>query len=380
MRTRTLVLTAFFSAACSDASGPTVTPRWPSISAGISHTCALDDAGRAYCWGSDGVGQLGDGPSGDGTSRAQPAPVVSQVQFAMISAHGATTCGITTSGRVYCWGDNTFGQLGIGDATIPHVSSPEPVAADVRLTSISVGPIHVCAIATTGAAFCWGDNVAGQTGTGPTAQQLFAPTAVSSDLRFSAISAGRGFTCAVATGGAAYCWGYGVSGQLGAGTAPLIREVPTPVAGDYRFRLVSAGDSHACGLTLAGGGLCWGRGGALGIDASGDRPAPVAVHGDVSFISIGAGSFFSCGTAKNGAGLCWGGSAEGALGSALTLYNATPLVVDGGHTFSTIATGMRHACGVTTIGAAYCWGANDAGQLGDGTTMRRTIPTSVVLP
>lgn len=133
--------------------------RFTGISAGPSHACALNDEQHAMCWGDNGQGQLGDSWFG---VRFTPGPATDR-SWSVIEPGLGITCGITNSGNTYCWGLNQNGQLGTGTA-LDLTPTPQQVAGDVTFTELSAGLGHVCALTTTGAAYCWGDNRALQLG------------------------------------------------------------------------------------------------------------------------------------------------------------------------------------------------------------------------
>lgn len=187
------------------------------ITAGGSHTCALTAANVAYCWGWDDFGQLGDGATVD-----QSAPVAVQVRgatFATLSAGGAHTCGKTPTGDSYCWGGNIHGEL--GDGTNDNSSTPVQVPMPSGVDSLTPrgGGNHTCGLTYQGAAYCWGFNDQGQVGDGTTANRNSAvQVSLPAGVIFDSMSPGLYFTCALAPGGAAYCWGDNRQGQLGDGT------------------------------------------------------------------------------------------------------------------------------------------------------------------
>ena len=193
------------------------------IAAGTAHSCMIQ-SGAAYCWGNNSNGQLGDGSTTNSTS---PVPVYTGGVLAgrtltQIVAGGSSTCALDSTGLAYCWGLNTSGQLGNNSTTqspVPVAVSTSGVLAGKTLTQLAAGNAHVCALDSTGTAYCWGSNGNGQLGINSTTKSL-VPVAVStsgvlSGVTLTQITAGFGHTCAVSSAGAAYCWGANGNGQLG---------------------------------------------------------------------------------------------------------------------------------------------------------------------
>jgi len=150
-----------------------------------------------------------------GVAGVSHVTVLAGLSFATVSAGVDHTCGVTTAGAAYCWGNNGYGQL--GDGTTTDRTSPEAVQGGLGFASVRLGAFYSCGVTTAGAAYCWGDNSTGQLGDGTTTSRT-SPVAVTGGLSFAAVSAGLGHTCGVTTAGAAYCWGYNAFGQLGDGT------------------------------------------------------------------------------------------------------------------------------------------------------------------
>ncbi|TMQ08144.1 MAG: hypothetical protein E6J91_33910 [Deltaproteobacteria bacterium] len=168
--------------------------------------------------------------------------VLGGLTFVSVSAGAHHTCGVTNSGAAYCWGDDSAGQLGDGDST-SHLS-PVAVQGGLTFASVSAGFDHTCGLTTGGVAYCWGRNDGGALGDGTTTPAFVrTPVAVSGRLTFKSLSAGFGLTCGVTNPGTAYCWG---EGWL----------TPTVVPGNLTFAMISAG-GQLCGVTASNLAYCW---------------------------------------------------------------------------------------------------------------------------
>jgi alpha-tubulin suppressor-like RCC1 family protein len=360
---------------------------------GSVSSCAIAASGKAYCWGNNDDAQLGNG-----TTRSRPlyGPVSGNLDFAAIAVGDVHACGLTTSGAVYCWGTNSQGQLGNGS----RVSQTTPAATVGGLTfsAITVGSAHSCALTQGGLAYCWGSNANGRLGIASTVPlpgpPATAPAKVAGDNVFSSITNGAAHTCAIAAGGAAYCWGSNGDGQLGDGTQ-TDRSAPVPVAGARTFTALSAGVSHTCGIVTDGSAYCWGSNAynQLGLETDGALVrAPAQVIGGLTFTAVSAAAFHTCGIITSGAAYCWGASGEGELGTGNAAVIG-PAAVAFGLQFKELAAGgndysngsyyygttiYAHTCGLTTANVLYCWGSNQNGELGLGAILANsTIPVKV---
>jgi alpha-tubulin suppressor-like RCC1 family protein len=166
--------------------------------------------------------------------------------FHQVSATGFHTCGVTTDHRAYCWGHNAGGALGDGTTALRY--TPVAVLGGLQFRQISTNGAHTCAITLDNLAYCWGVNDEGQLGDGTLIGRT-APVPVAGGLRFLQVGAGSSHTCGLTSPDRrAYCWGLG--GALGDGTTTR-RRTPVPVAGGRQFRVVAAGQAHTCGVTLS---------------------------------------------------------------------------------------------------------------------------------
>ncbi|AHI05439.1 regulator of chromosome condensation, RCC1 [Bdellovibrio bacteriovorus W] len=250
-----------------------------SISAGLSLTCGITTDKKTYCWGKNQKGELGNGSTGDSSV---PVAVSGGLTFTSISAGHYHTCGIAEGGEAYCWGYRWSGALGDGiDSGFSAV--PVAVSGGHTFTSISVSQYHTCGIATGGQAYCWGGGQKGELGNGSTGNSS-VPVAVSGGLTFTSISAGHYYhTCGIAEGGKAYCWGEREGGKLGDGIDSGFSEVPVAVSGGHTFTSISASSYYTCGIAEGGKAYCWGENnffsGGLGDGSSISSLVPIKVKG-----------------------------------------------------------------------------------------------------
>jgi len=351
-----------------------------AISAGGSHTCAITISGNLYCWGYNRYGQIGDGST---TDRVTPTPVSGLgVNATKVSANFKHTCALLSNGTIKCWGGNDSGQLGDGTTTESHlpVTVLAPPASSLIVSS---GGTHTCAIDNSGRVWCWGDNSYGQIGDGTTTGRL-SPVNVSGMVgEVVMVSAGQWHTCAVTSSNNARCWGYNYTGQLGNGTYTS-SSLPVDVTGlSTNAVFISAGTSHTCAITASRGVKCWGRNsdGQLGDGTNLDSTIPVDVTGlPANVTSLASGHYHTCAVLETGSVYCWGRNIDGQLGDGTTINRNSPVRVTGfggGDTAVLVSAGSAHTCVLLSSGLVKCWGDNSSGQLGNGTTTDSLTPVTV---
>lgn len=334
------------------------------VSTGHVHNCGVTTDDRAYCWGQNSSGQLGNGTI---SASNRPTAVDGGHRFRQVSTGLAHSCGVATDDRVYCWGLNGSGQL--GDGTTTERRAPVAVAGGMRFRQVSAGWFHTCAVNPFNRVFCWGEGGGGQLGDG-TETSRFTPVRVRhGELLFRQVSAGSQYTCATTTGNRAYCWGVNSEGQLG-DRSRTWRSVPTAVFGGFSFRQVSAYVDHTCAVTTDDRAYCWGSNRNRELGDGTDWPRrlkPAAVLGGHRFNTVTPGADFTCGLRTDQRAYCWGDNGAGRLGTGDGQNHPTPAPVAGGHQFTGLDAGTFHGCAVTPGNRGYCWGDNSYGQLGDGT-------------
>jgi alpha-tubulin suppressor-like RCC1 family protein len=212
-----------------------------ALGAGANHTCAVLAGGSVKCWGANGSGQLGVGDERDrgalpgqmGT--ALPAVLLRNGRAIDVSAGYLTSCALLEGGAVECWGSNWLAQLGIGRPEIGLGSVPDDVFVPVPLgtgrsaIAVSVGSMHTCALLDDRRVKCWGRNSSGELGVGDARASVGARVEHLGDALASVnlgtqdgtawlsqgVRSGADFSCALLDGGAVKCWGLNDRGQLG---------------------------------------------------------------------------------------------------------------------------------------------------------------------
>ncbi|MEM7156921.1 MAG: hypothetical protein AAF799_28985 [Myxococcota bacterium] len=379
-----------------------------TMSTSDTTTCASTASGKAKCWGANDAGQLGRGdtmPHGDDEPLTELAAIDLDGFVVDVQTNGRQTFALIEDGRVFAWGDNGNGELGLGHTQT--MGDDEPInetefvvdlggAAAIQL---AVGDGFACALLEDGAVRCWGANDVGQLGYGHTDTIGDDETPASSgsvSLWVGAvqITAGADHACALLDNGHVRCWGLNDAGQLGYGHTDTIGDDerpgdrgPIPLGDDGVVELV-AGERHTCARFETGGVRCWGANefGQLGYghtDSIGDDECP-AVAGDVAIgapiVAFDAGARHTCAISSEGGLYCWGDGLDGQLG-----YGTDDDIGDDespqmagsldlqGHLATSVFIGptASSTCVRLEDGHVRCWGLNDLGQLGYADTETR---------
>ncbi|MBI2346298.1 MAG: Ig-like domain-containing protein [Deltaproteobacteria bacterium] len=345
------------------------------ISSRGNHTLALSGAdGTVWTWGFNGWGQLGDGTTTTSTTPKQVQGLTGVDAIAAGFGHSLAK----VNGTVYAWGLNANGQL--GDGTTNNQSAPQAVAAlaGIDIVAIAAGANFSLALDANGAVYAWGLNSSGQLGDGTFTDQL-NPKTIGTFTGAVGIAAGGSHTMVWKADGTMSSWGYNFYGQVGNGSATYVAYTPTPVL--TNVQAVSNGGKHTLALLADGTVRAWGSNsnGQLGDGTTTNRDAPVAVPGLTNVTDIAAGSRFSVAVENNDTVRVWGinSSKELGLGAASAdVLQPTPLPGLSGVT-AVAAGDFSTAAIVGATNDVWTWGSNSNGQLGNGSYANPGVPAAV---
>jgi alpha-tubulin suppressor-like RCC1 family protein len=331
-----------------------------AVEAGWTHTCALDEAGAVVCWGGNRTGQLGLGDERDRGSipadfnaalqAVDLGPGVTAVQIAVGGAHN---CALLSDGRVKCWGDNGFGQLGMEDSDhrgddqgeMGEALSAVSLGADGSVRAIAAGDHHSCALLDNNAIKCWGRNTSGQLGIGTDESQGDEPNEMGMALptvdhpaqsAILSITAGRAHTCILTDAGVVFCWGENDAGQLGLDHGRSIgdelgemNQMLQPAMLREPAVAIDAGSAHTCAILARERIICWG----LNTDGQLGLGLPMQHLGTM----------------------------EGDMAGQVRSVDLGPNVA-----VMDLALGASHTCVLIDDLSLRCFGSNNFGQLGLG--------------
>jgi alpha-tubulin suppressor-like RCC1 family protein len=373
------------------------------VATGSNHSLALSAEGIIYAWGSNSIGQLGDGTTLD---RLTPvlvslAGLPANTRFTCIAAGSSHSLAVSTEGKLYSWGNNYSAQL--GDGTFINRSSPtqvnvQAVPVGTRFSSVAASSSTSMALTTDGKLYVWGNNILGTLGDGSTNTQTGAVAVslqnIPPNTRFKQIANGVEHSVVLSTDGVLYAWGENSLFQVGDATITRRR---TPIAVDVRdlpvgtrFAQISCGAYHTLALGTDGTLYAWGFNGygAFGDDNAGDGRTPNIIRlgglpTGTSLVQIAGIGYHSLALASNGALYTWGRNNYGQLGDGTFAQRNAP-VRESSNGTGWIGLGQgasaNHSLVLGPGGGVFSAGLNNAGQLGDGTVINSPIFVRNQLP
>ena len=354
---------------------------------------------RILTWGWNNLGQLGNRSQ---TNRGIPGDInpsfLDGKTIVSLSGGFQHSVALCSDGTVASWGDNGEGQLGIGEAFMfidfldhPMRVQEEIMQEGVQAIAVSAGRSHTLALYSSGMVYAWGDNEFGQLGNGAAPADSALPTLVRGALEFKqvvGISAGEYHNLAVCDDGSVAVWGRGANGRLGNGSlvdqnSPVLLDLSDfPFGAGEKIVEVAAGRSHSMARTNLGKVITWGLNseGQLGLGTTTDALSPQQIPGLIATRIYGGGTYHSLALSDDKL-VAWGTNVFGQLGTGAFVNSFTPVQVNttwlGGQSLTAAVSGDEHNLALRTDGTLYSWGLGNEGRLGDGDTTVHSQPGQI---
>lgn len=375
------------------------------ISAGYFHAMAVNSNGVVFTWGRSDVGALGVGPIPFASQLPTPLNythcLLRGKRIVKVSAGVSHSMALDDQGIMYSWGDNTWGQLGTSERLVMNGTKYiqwSPVTVDYsgdlngkHITHMSTGIAHTMALSDDGYLYLFGSNELSQIGVIGIPFSSSPMLLNNNSLTVAAIAAGGYYSVFLSSNGSVHSFGYNSFGQLGDGTT-VTRATPVPVrTSPLREKLiiqVASSDTHSIAVTSDGQLFSWGDNtyGQLGDGSNVGKNFPVSVEmngvlkGD-QIVQVAVSPLFSVALSRDGQLFSWGDN-NGKLGDGDLVhhYSPVPVYMNGvllGKKVIQIAVGREHTIVLTEDMKLFSWGLNSRGQLGSGTYLLHLSPVPV---
>lgn len=322
-------------------------------------TCGIETPSQLiFCWGENN----GDAVK---TSSSSPVQVASANQFVKMSMDRTTACALDSTSRILCWSTNGLGQVGV------TLASADSAADNFTITTAGFRQNSPTIVPAGQDKHEDGSLVPEDLGTG------WVDIAISNEERDDL----KSVVCALKTTGVAWCWGANKTGQLGNGSM-VDTDVPVQVAGGKIFSKLAVAPENVCGIQKTTNKMfCWGANeyGQIGDGSTNVTPLPIAIDPETSYKTIqtatGNKKWF-CGITTTDAVKCWGRNSFGQMYTGGTSSVTTPKLIQNITPATEISLGDHFACMLDAAAVGSCWGRNSMGQAGAG--FRSPVPPATV--
>ncbi len=359
-----------------------VSSGWVDLAVGEFYGCGIKEDAGLYCWGDLETGNLGMGeytfeqcgllPSGGPFCNKVPRYVAGG--FAQVAVYRGHTCGVKLDGTLWCWGSNSYGQLGVevapdncGNEENACAKAPIQIGTETNWHQVAVSNQNSCAVKTDGTLWCWGRNSVWQL-PDPSATEYRTPKQIGSETDWSYVQTGHLGSCAMKTNGQILCFGARQDGILGSGpgadlcggSRKLCSKSLTMLTPEKDWQSFSGGRYMRCAIDDDQSLWCWGwnEAGQLGLGDLAYRDSPTEVALGSQWQMVSAGMKQACGIQSDGTLWCWGALHEYSygLGNGYTEGSTLPVQIGTDTNWLQVGAADNHKCGLKLDGTLWCWG------------------------
>ena len=355
---------------------------WTAVSAGWAHTMALKSDGTLWAWGDNGYGALGLGSTA-ASDKNSPTQVDPGSTWKAVSTGCDYTVAIKSDGTLWAWGENNYGQLGLGSADGNAHPTPTQVASGTTWKAVSCGQCDTLAIKSDGTLWGWGSNGDGELGLNSTSQTN-APAQVGSVNTWTAVSSGFGYSLALRSDGSLWSCGDNSRGELGLGNPPDETHTFAQVDAGTTWAGVAVSSSDWYTVAIKSDGTLWGCGHndsyqlGLGSGHSSDKMNLTQVGSVNTWKTLSCGYNYNLAVKSDGTLWGWGSTTSGNLGQGtMDSTLAVPTQVGSAKTWASVSAGYEQTLAIKADGSLWAWGDNFYGSLGLGNYTDKDVPTEV---
>lgn len=298
--------------------------------------------------------------------------------FTGSGAPGNWTAALREDGTIWTWGSNASANLGISALSFLRRPSQMGTDADWRSLAASETGYSFAAIKSDGRLFTWGNNSSGQLGLGHTTTSRTPPVLVNSDTDWEQVAVGSSHMVALKLDGSLWAWGLNSSGQLGDGTTTST-SVPIRIGIATDWATVATGSASTHALKDDGTLWAWGSNssGRLGDGTTANRTTPTRIGTATDWVMIDGGNNHTLAVKADGSLWAWGANADGQVGDATQTNQLQPVPILPGNQWARVYAGRGNSLAVRSDGTLWAWGLNSRGQLGDGSTDTQAAPVQI---
>ena len=350
---------------------------WQKVSSGYIHSVGLKTDGTLWAWGNNSYGQLGIGSAG---SKSTPTQIGTANDWQKIATGNYHSIALKTNGTIWTWGRNDYGQ--IGDGTSVDRTTPVQLGNATDWVSVASGDNYIMALKSNGTLWAWGSNLRGQLGDGTTVNKSF-PIQIGTATNWQTIAPASQHTLAIKTDGTLWGWGYNTSGQLGSGTSTISNPVPAQIGTATNWKSVAGGVSHSLGVKTDGTLWTWGDNyyGQLGSGILSNSYTPAQIGTATDWRSVAANYDYSSFAIKTDNTLwAWGKNDSGQLGEGTGINRKIPTLIGSATDRQSVAANVDNTLVINASGFLSSCGSNMYGQLGDNTSISKKIFIPVACP